>query len=67
MSEIRHYDAVVVHGGPGGSGTTSLSAERGRQVLVPERERFPRYRTGESMITGVIPMMILAVLEREDG
>ncbi|MBO3747334.1 FAD-dependent oxidoreductase [Streptosporangiaceae bacterium NEAU-GS5] len=57
MSEIRQYDVVVVGGGPAGSTTAALLAKRGRQVLVLERERFPRYHIGESMITGVIPVM----------
>jgi len=51
------YDVVVIGGGPGGSATAGLLAMRGHRVLVLEREKFPRYHIGESLITGVIPAL----------
>ncbi|MDP6540863.1 MAG: FAD-dependent oxidoreductase, partial [Planctomycetota bacterium] len=36
-------DAVVVGGGPSGSAAAAILAEKGRDVVVLERERFPRY------------------------
>jgi flavin-dependent dehydrogenase len=44
------YDVVVVGGGPGGSTTGALLAEHGHRVLLLEREPFPRYHIGESLI-----------------
>jgi flavin-dependent dehydrogenase len=44
------YDAVVVGGGPGGSTTAALLAEHGHRVLLLEKEPFPRYHIGESLI-----------------
>lgn len=44
------YDAIIVGGGPGGAGTAALLAQAGRRVLVVERERFPRYQIGESLV-----------------
>src|SRR5688572_25986324 len=44
------YDVIVVGGGPGGSTTSALLAERGHRVLLLEREPFPRYHIGESLI-----------------
>jgi flavin-dependent dehydrogenase len=44
------YDVIVVGGGPGGSTTAALLAAHGRRVLLLEREAFPRYHIGESLI-----------------
>ncbi len=44
------YDAVIVGGGPAGSTAAALLAEKGRKVLVLEKERFPRYQIGESLV-----------------
>lgn len=51
------YDVVVIGGGPGGSATAGLLAMRGHRVLVLEREKFPRYHIGESLITGTLPTL----------
>jgi flavin-dependent dehydrogenase len=44
------YDAIVVGGGPAGSTAGAVLASKGRRVLILERERFPRYHIGESLI-----------------
>lgn len=44
------YDAIVIGGGPAGSTAAAVLAERGRSVLVLEKEKFPRYRVGESLL-----------------
>ncbi len=44
------YDVVVIGGGPAGSTAAAILAEKGRRVAVIEREKFPRYHIGESMI-----------------
>ena len=43
-------DVVVVGGGPSGATTAALVAAAGRSVIVLERDRFPRYHIGESLI-----------------
>ncbi|MCA9709219.1 MAG: tryptophan 7-halogenase [Myxococcales bacterium] len=48
---------LVVGGGPGGSMAATLLAREGVDVVVLERERFPRYHIGESLLTSVIPVL----------
>ena len=43
-------DVVVIGGGPAGSTVSTLIAQRGFQVQLFERERFPRFHIGESLI-----------------
>ncbi len=44
------YDVIVAGGGPAGSTTATLIAQRGHRVALFERERFPRFHIGESLI-----------------
>jgi flavin-dependent dehydrogenase len=43
-------DVVVIGGGPAGSTVSTLIAQQGRHVKLYERERFPRFHIGESLI-----------------
>lgn len=61
-----NWDAIVIGGGPAGSAASAILAEYGHRVLVLEREKFPRYHIGESLIPftyqplerlGLIPLM----------
>jgi halogenation protein CepH len=56
MSAENHeeFDAVVVGGGPGGSTLASLVAMQGHRVLILEKESFPRYQIGESLLPSTI-------------
>ncbi len=45
-----HYDAIVIGAGPAGSAAAAVLAMKGRRTLVLEREKFPRYHIGESLI-----------------
>jgi flavin-dependent dehydrogenase len=45
-----NYDVIVIGAGPAGSTTAALLAMKGRKVLVIEREKFPRYHIGESLM-----------------
>lgn len=44
------YDAIIIGGGPGGSTAGTALAQAGKRVLILERERFPRFHVGESLI-----------------
>ena len=43
-------DVLVIGGGPSGTTTATLIAQQGFRVQLLERERFPRYHIGESLI-----------------
>jgi len=44
------YDVVVIGGGPAGSTVSTLIADAGYRVGLFEREKFPRFHIGESLI-----------------
>src|SRR5881398_4078794 len=44
------YDVAIIGGGPAGSTAAALLARAGRRVVVFERERFPRFHIGESLL-----------------
>lgn len=48
-------DVVVIGGGPAGCAAACVLAEQGHSVVVLEREKFPRYHIGESMIPFTYP------------
>jgi flavin-dependent dehydrogenase len=50
ISIKKNYDAIVVGAGPAGSTTGALLAEKGHDVLIVEKEKFPRYHVGESLM-----------------
>jgi flavin-dependent dehydrogenase len=50
MSETETFDVVVIGGGPAGSFVSGSLAQRGRRVAVLEREDFPRFHIGESLL-----------------
>ena len=48
------YDLIVVGGGPSGSTLATLVAMRGSKVLLLEKESFPRYQIGESLLPATV-------------
>src|SRR5438552_1450698 len=75
MQEIE-YDALIIGGGPGGSTAASYLAKAGRRVLVLEKEHFPRFHIGESLLPynrrifdeiGVLPKLEAAGLIKKYG
>src|SRR5262245_53248608 len=65
MTAARDADVLVVGGGPGGSTTAAFLATGGLQVTLVERERFPRFKVGESLVPTCMSICErLGVLER---
>ena len=46
-------DVVVIGGGPAGSTAAAWLAREGRRVILLERDRFPRFHIGESLLASV--------------
>lgn len=51
---VEDADVVVVGGGPGGSTLASLIAMQGHRVVVLEKEKFPRWAIGESLLPSTV-------------
>ena len=70
------YDALIIGGGPGGSATATYLARAGRKVLLLEKEKFPRFHIGESLLPynralfeemGLLPALQAAGFPRKFG
>ena len=51
MSELAHYDAIVVGGGPAGSSCAARLVQGGAKVAVLDREEFPRTKLCAGWVT----------------
>jgi flavin-dependent dehydrogenase len=50
FEDIIHTDVAVIGAGPAGAVASALLARAGRSVLVLERQHFPRFSIGESLL-----------------
>ena len=62
------YDVAIIGGGPSGSTAATFLARQGHKVLVLERERFPRFHIGESLLPQSMDAFArLGVIEKLDA
>jgi len=62
---MNSYDAIVIGGGPAGSTAAAILAMKGRRVVLLEKEKFPRYHIGESLLPyGFFTLERLGVLSK---
>jgi len=62
--KLEYADALVLGAGPAGSAAAAIMAEAGMRVVVFEKERFPRYHIGESLIPFTyFPLRRLGLIE----
>jgi len=57
VTRATQWDAIVVGGGPAGSTAAGFLAKSGRRVVLFEKERFPRYHIGESLLSATLPIL----------
>ncbi|MCX7217686.1 MAG: NAD(P)/FAD-dependent oxidoreductase, partial [Burkholderiales bacterium] len=50
MQKIETTDVLIIGAGPSGAVAAALLRQQGRAVLVLEREEFPRFSIGESLL-----------------
>ncbi|MCA1579644.1 MAG: tryptophan 7-halogenase [Acidobacteria bacterium] len=51
---IENFDVVVIGGGPAGSTSSTILAMQNHRVLLLDRDTFPRYQIGESLLPATI-------------
>jgi flavin-dependent dehydrogenase len=65
VQNCRGCDVLVIGGGPAGSTIAALLAQNGRDVVVLEKERFPRFHIGESLLPLNLPLFARLGLAEE--
>lgn len=52
--DMKQHDVVILGGGPAGSTVATLMASQGFDVVVVEKEHFPRFHIGESLLPATV-------------
>ncbi len=64
-TDPKQFDAIVIGGGPAGSTAGTILAQHGRNVVLFEKEKMPRYHIGESMLPfNFFPLQRVGVIDQ---
>src|SRR5258708_39778163 len=65
MNTHAQFDTIIIGAGPAGSAAAAALAEQGHRVVALERDKFPRYHIGESLLPFTsYPLKRLGLLEK---
>src|SRR5208282_4003058 len=65
MKNDPSFDAIIIGAGPAGSSAAAILAGYGHRVLILEREKFPRYHIGESLLPFTFePLKRIGVIDK---
>jgi flavin-dependent dehydrogenase len=53
---MKKHDVIIIGGGPGGSTLAAFLAKKGYDVAIFEREAYPRFHIGESLLPASMPI-----------
>src|SRR5271163_2832368 len=68
MKNDNSFDVIIIGAGPAGSASAAILAEHGHRVLSLEREKFPRYHIGESLLPfSFQPLQRLGLIDKMRG
>ena len=75
-TELQHRQVLVIGAGPSGAIASALLKRQGHDVLIVERQRFPRFSIGESLLShcidfveeaGMLPALEAAGFQYKNG
>jgi flavin-dependent dehydrogenase len=65
MSQDKSIDVLIIGAGPAGASAAAALCEQGHHVVILEREKFPRYHIGESLLPFCYePLKRLGLIEK---
>ena len=61
---MEHFDVVIIGAGPSGACAGALLSKAGKKVLCVEKQHFPRFSIGESLLPHCMQFLAEAGLEQ---
>jgi flavin-dependent dehydrogenase len=63
MTAMKQYDVIIIGAGPSGSVAGAMLVKKGYSVLILEKQHFPRFSIGESLLPQCMEFLEQAELE----